>query len=116
MAVGVAALRAELAAEARRVSRLRQIVWLGRIRVARIVVMNAKRVREAALALSPEERAELARDLLHSLESSPSEEADASWVAELEKRSRELDDGSVTPVDWEEARGRILARLRRRAS
>jgi putative addiction module component (TIGR02574 family) len=78
--------------------------------------MNAKQLREAALALPPDERAELARDLLHSLEDPPSAEVDAAWVVEIEKRARELDDGAVVPVDWEEAQARVLQRLRRTAS
>ena len=79
-------------------------------------LMNAKQLRKAVLALPSDERAELARDLLHSLEDPPSDEVDAAWVAEIEKRARELDDGTVVPVDWEEARGRILQRLRRTGS
>jgi len=79
-------------------------------------LMNAKQLREAALALPPDERAGLARDLLHSLEDPPSAEVDAAWVAEIERRARELDDGTVVPVDWEDARIRILERLRRSAS
>ena len=73
-------------------------------------------VREAALALSARERAGLARDLLHSLEEAPSDQVDAAWLTEIEKRARELGEGTATPVDWEDARGRILERLRRPAS
>ena len=78
--------------------------------------MNAKELREAALALTPGERARLAHDLLHSLETEPDAGADEAWLAELEKRARELEDGSVVPVDWDEARKRIRSRLKSRGA
>jgi putative addiction module component (TIGR02574 family) len=76
--------------------------------------MNPKELRDAALALTPEERARLAHDLLRSLDASPELGAENAWIAEIEKRARELADGSVTPVDWDEARERIKRRLNSR--
>ena len=73
--------------------------------------MNPKELREAALALTPEERAILAHELLRSLEAPPDPGADEAWIAEIEKRARELADGSVVPIDWDEARERIRRRL-----
>ena len=77
--------------------------------------MNAKQLREAALSLSPEDRAGLAQDLLRSLDGPADANVQDSWLAELEKRAGELADGSVTPVDWSEARERIARRLRERS-
>ena len=76
--------------------------------------MNPKELRDAALGLTPEERARLAHDLLRSLDASPELGAEWAWIAEIEKRARELADGSVAPVDWEEARERIKRRLNSR--
>ena len=73
--------------------------------------MNPKELRDAALALTPEERARLAYELLRSLDAFPELGAEKAWIAEIEKRARELADGSVTPVDWNEARERIRQRL-----
>ena len=73
--------------------------------------MNPKELRDAALALTPEQRAHLAHELLRSLDSQPDLGAERAWITEVEKRARELADGSVTPVDWEEARDRINRRL-----
>jgi len=74
--------------------------------------MNAKKLFEAALALPAEDRAHLAHSLLDSLDGPPETDVEAAWIAEIEKRARELDDGSVVPVDWAEARERIRRRLR----
>lgn len=76
--------------------------------------MNTDKLREAALALPADERAHLAHDLLHSLESPPDPDVESAWLAEIEKRARELADGTVVPVDWAEARERIRQRLRER--
>ena len=73
--------------------------------------MNPKELRDAALALTPEERARLAHDLLRSLDASPELGAESAWISEVEKRARELADGSVSPVNWADARERIKRRL-----
>jgi len=73
--------------------------------------MNPKELRDAALALTLEERALLAHELLRSLDGPPDLGAERAWIAEIEKRARELADGSVTPVNWDEARERIRQRL-----
>lgn len=76
--------------------------------------MNTEKLREEALALPANERAHLAHDLLHSLEDPPGPDSDSAWLAEIEKRARELANGTVMPVDWVEARERIRRRLRER--
>jgi putative addiction module component (TIGR02574 family) len=57
-----------------------------------------------ALDLSADDRAELARQLILSLE--PLEidaDADAAWEAEIESRLQAIDRGEVTSVDWRHA-------------
>ena len=62
--------------------------------------------------LSSEERSEVAHKLLLSLEDGREEpEAQAEWSAELERRAREVLDGSVKTVPWEQLEERIRARL-----
>ena len=68
----------------------------------------------SALALPPEERAELAHVLLVSLHQETDPGAEAEWVAELERRAQAVVDGTAKLVDWEEARERITARLKAR--
>ena len=76
--------------------------------------MGTEELRDAALTLPSQERARLARDLLCSLDGPADPDADDAWITEIEKRARELADGSVEPVDWDAARERIANRLRER--
>lgn len=67
------------------------------------------------LRLPPEERAEVAHKLLLSLEESQEDSlAGAEWSQELERRAREVLDGNVKTVPWEQVEARISARLRQR--
>lgn len=64
-----------------------------------------------ALKLTREDRAELAHRLLHSLEDD-ADDVDAAdeWDRELERRARELLDGTVKGIPLEEVRSEIAAR------
>lgn len=63
---------------------------------------------EQALKLPPEARAALAGSLLESLDDTVDEDATEAWETEIARRVNELDDGSVKPIPWSEAR-RIIA-------
>jgi len=63
-----------------------------------------------ALKLPPEARAALAASLLDSLDQEVDEDAEAAWHAEIDRRLRELDSGTVKPIPWSEARRRISGR------
>ena len=77
------------------------------------VQVSSEELRAAALALSRQERAELAEELLSSLDESD-QDVEAAWAAEIIRRARELADGTVEPVDWEVAKEQIARRLRER--
>jgi putative addiction module component (TIGR02574 family) len=64
-----------------------------------------------ALTLSVEERAELAGQLIESLDSTESESAKAAWEAEIDRRMLDLDSGAVKPVSLEEAFRRLDSTL-----
>jgi putative addiction module component (TIGR02574 family) len=64
-----------------------------------------------ALALSVEERADLAGQLIESLDSAGTESARVAWEAEIERRMAELDSGAVKPVSLEEAFRRLDSTL-----
>ena len=55
-------------------------------------------VLQDALALPAEARAALAGSLLDSLDTECDEDAEAAWLAEIQRRSAELDSGKVSPV------------------
>lgn len=67
-----------------------------------------------ALRLPPEDRARLAVDLLASLEGSVEspEEIEKLWLAEAERRFRELKDGVVQGIPAQEVFAQLRAKLR----
>lgn len=67
-------------------------------------------IESAALSLPPEERARLAERLLASLDADPAVEA--AWMTEIGKRLDAWEAGEIGEIPWEEARDRILSRLR----
>lgn len=69
---------------------------------------HAARVLEAALRLPPEVRAAMAATLIDSLDDVVDEGVEKAWSEELARRIREIDDGLVDCVPWEEARRRIV--------
>ena len=75
--------------------------------------MSSQELLKAALALSLDERAKLARELIASLDGSPDEGAEEAWAAEIERRTREVEQGAIEVVPWAEAEKRIHDRLRR---
>jgi putative addiction module component (TIGR02574 family) len=78
--------------------------------------MSTEELLAKALQLSRPERARVAEELLASLEESDEQVAEA-WAQELERRSREIEDGTVEPIPWERVRDNLRAELKaRRAS
>lgn len=69
-----------------------------------------------ALALPADERAQVAADLLASLdeEDEPGGEVTSSWAVEIERRARQVVDGQSSGEDWDVARDRIAGQLRSR--
>jgi putative addiction module component (TIGR02574 family) len=63
-----------------------------------------------ALKLPPEARAALAGSLLDSLDQEVDDNAEAAWYAEIDRRVRDLDSGTVKPIPWSEARRKISGR------
>jgi putative addiction module component (TIGR02574 family) len=68
-----------------------------------------------ALRLSARDRAALAEALIASLDEDVDDDAEAAWRSEVERRTAELDSGSVSPIPWHVVRQRLFERARRRA-
>ena len=64
-------------------------------------------IRNKALELSESERAELAHDLLKSLDGPADNDAQDAWDAEIDRRLKQIDEGSVQPLDRAEFERRI---------
>jgi putative addiction module component (TIGR02574 family) len=72
---------------------------------------NAQRILSEAMELSLEERASIAEQLIQSLDGPPDENVEAAWQKEVERRIKEIDNGEVELLDWEEVRAKLRDRF-----
>ena len=78
---------------------------------------RAQELLHEAMALPVKERADLAAELLASLDDATAEdpaEVEAAWAAEIERRARRVMTGETAGIPWEDVRRRAEADLRRR--
>jgi putative addiction module component (TIGR02574 family) len=68
---------------------------------------SARAVLADALRLDPDGRAEVAAELLVSLDGPDDPDAEAAWAAEIERRVGEIESGGVKLEDWEDVKRRI---------
>ncbi|MGB8325874.1 MAG: addiction module protein [Candidatus Acidiferrum sp.] len=66
---------------------------------------------EKALALSEEERAQIAASLVQSLDDAVDEDAESAWQQEIANRAAEVDSGKAKSIPWEEVQRRISGHL-----
>lgn len=66
------------------------------------------------LRLPVTERAAFAAEVLASVDGEEDADADAAWLAEIERRGRRVLAGQSQGVPWEEVRSRIEQRLKQR--
>lgn len=69
----------------------------------------------AALALPDQERTELIEELLALQPDSGDLPLDPAWLAEIQRRSAEIDKGEVISTPWEEVRDRVRERVNGKA-
>ena len=77
---------------------------------------RAQELLREAMALPVQERADLAAELLASLDDAAAEdpaEVEAAWAAEIERRARSVMTGETAGIPWEDVRRRAEAELRR---
>jgi putative addiction module component (TIGR02574 family) len=74
----------------------------------------AKEIVEAALKLDPKVRAEVAEEILDSLEESNYGELSPAWEKELDRRVKEIEEGRVELLPAEQVFAEIEASLRTR--
>ena len=72
-----------------------------------------EKVRSEALSLPESERAELAYDLVSSLDGPADPDAEKAWDAEILRRLAEIDSGTAKLIDREELSRRMRARMSR---
>ena len=73
---------------------------------------EARKLLQKALALPESERAELAGNLMSSLDATVDQDVDAAWQQQVVRRLHEVQSGKVETVSWEEVqqKGRTLLR------
>jgi putative addiction module component (TIGR02574 family) len=71
---------------------------------------------EKALALSQEERSQIAASLVQSLDDAMDEDAESTWQQEIANRAAELASGKAKTVPREEVQRRISGHLASRPS
>lgn len=72
-----------------------------------------EKVRTEALNLSESDRAELAHNLVASLDGPPEQDVEKAWDAEILRRLSEVDSGTATLIDRQEFSRRMRARITR---
>lgn len=76
--------------------------------------MTREALLQEALKLPHTERADVAAELLASLDEEPAdslEEVEKAWAAEIERRARRVRAGESEGVPWDEVKQRIEGRL-----
>ena len=74
---------------------------------------RAQKVLGEALDLTDEERAEVARELVASLDGPKDANAEEAWIAEIERRARQAVANPDGGEDWSAARAEIESKLGR---
>jgi putative addiction module component (TIGR02574 family) len=69
------------------------------------------KIRAEALGLTEDERAELARDLIASLDAPADPDTATAWDAEIARRVAEIDSGTAKLIDRAELRRRMQQRI-----
>jgi putative addiction module component (TIGR02574 family) len=75
------------------------------------VTAASTKVLDAALALSEDERLDLAAELIASVDGPPDADWDSAWQAELERRELAAAARAEPAPEWSEVRARILGKL-----
>jgi hypothetical protein len=73
---------------------------------------SEKDIFAGAMALPVEKRARLAHELLASLDEGEDEDAGAAeaWLEEIDRRAREVEEGTATLEEWSAVRDRLMRR------
>jgi putative addiction module component (TIGR02574 family) len=66
-----------------------------------VMTQEARELLQKALALPENERAELAGNLISSLDATVDQDVDAAWQQEVVRRLHEVQSGKVETVSWE---------------
>jgi putative addiction module component (TIGR02574 family) len=74
--------------------------------------MNLQEIEQEVLYLSKNERAQLAKKILLSLDSPSEKELEQEWLLVAKQRAKDLDNGNVKAVPAEEVRRKAMTLLK----
>ena len=74
----------------------------------------ARKIINAAIKLAESDRLQIVEELLASIEPAAEKDVDAAWAGEVQRRSREIKQGTVRPIPWEEVKSHARKRVRGR--
>ncbi|QVL50028.1 MAG: addiction module protein [Thiocapsa sp.] len=74
--------------------------------------MNLREIEREAMHLTEDERAELAQNLLLSLDAPTDDDIAGDWLMEASRRACELDEERVQPIPAEDVRRKAMSLLR----
>tara|TARA_R110002073_G_C9488815_1_gene580641 strand:+ start:3275 stop:3508 length:234 start_codon:yes stop_codon:yes gene_type:complete len=77
------------------------------------VSSRAAQIYTQALELEIDERAELASQMIASIDGLPDADAESAWAAEIESRARRAITGETQGIDWTSIRSRVKSKLAR---
>jgi putative addiction module component (TIGR02574 family) len=70
---------------------------------------DLKELFREAVELTDSDRATLAGMLIESLDPRPTQQVKLAWSREIERRVREVDEGTVELISWEEVRAELFS-------
>ncbi|GJL63257.1 MAG: hypothetical protein NPIRA04_19110 [Nitrospirales bacterium] len=68
---------------------------------------SSESILDQALKLPIHERAEVAEQLIQSLEAIPDIDVESAWQQEIQRRLSELETGATKTISWEEVKRRL---------
>jgi putative addiction module component (TIGR02574 family) len=72
---------------------------------------QAQQVLQTALALSPDDRVEIAESLILSLDDERAAEIETAWTEEIRRRIESIDKGEAKMIPWDDAIRSMRERL-----
>jgi len=74
-------------------------------------VVTFEEVLKTAQSLNESERVRLVQELLNSLNSEEAAVLHDAWLVEIDRRSNDLDAGTIQSIPWAEVRKRVRERI-----
>ena len=76
------------------------------------MAMSRDTLFKKALELEQQDRAELAKLLIDSLDPTTEQDLDEAWMREIDRRTAELDAGTLQTIPWDAVRARLRRSVR----